>query len=108
MAFVRIGLGMTVWLEKHCTKHGCQRQGDQTGKNDGRGHRDPKLTIEGSGRPGNERHRNEDGRHHKGDGNDRARDLVHDLRGCHVRRYVLLGHFGVHRLDYHDRVVLPF
>ena len=25
MTFVRIGLDMTVWLEKHRTKHGCQR-----------------------------------------------------------------------------------
>ena len=65
----------------------------------------PNCAVEGADRPGDERHRDEDGRHHQGDGDDRARDLVHDLHGRQVGRQVLLGHLGVHRLDHHDRVV---
>ena len=72
-----VGVGVAVGLENHRTEHGRQRQGHQAGENDGRGHRDAELAVEGADRPGDERHRNEDGRHHQGDGDDRAADLVH-------------------------------
>ena len=84
MSCVRVDVGLG--LENHRAEHRRQRQCHQPGQDDGRGHRDPELAVEGADRPGDERHRDEDGRHHEGDGDDRARDLVHDLHGRPVGR----------------------
>ena len=100
-----VAVAVGVGLENHRTEHGRQRQGHQAGENDGRGHRDAELAVEDADRPGNERHRNEDGRHHQRDGDDRAGDLVKHLHGRPVGRKVLRGHLGMHRLDHHDRIV---
>ena len=70
-----------VGLENHRTENRRERQGHHTGENDGRGHRDAELAVEGADRPGHEGHRNEDCCHHQGDGDDRAADLVNNLLG---------------------------
>ena len=97
--------GVRVGFEDHRAKHGRQGQGHQAGQDDGRGHRDPELLVKLTDRPGHERDRDEHGRHHQGNGDDRPADLVQNLRGRAVRRKVLLGHLRVNRLDHDDRVV---
>src|SRR5512135_277245 len=94
-----------VGLEDHRAEDRRERQGNDTGEDNGRGHRDAELAVEGADRPGHEGHRDEDGRHHQGDGDDRAADLVDDLHRRPIGREVLLVHLGVHRLDHHDGVV---
>ena len=92
-------------LQDHRTKYGRQCQGHDAGKNDGRGHRDSKLSVKGPDRPCHECHGNEHRRHHQRDGNDRTADLVHNFLGCLIRRQVLLVHFCVNGFDDHDRIV---
>ena len=94
-----------VGLENHRTENRSERQGHDAGEDDGRGHRDAELAVEGADRPGHEGHRNEDRRHHQGDGDDRAADLVNNLLGRQIGREVLLVHLGMHRFDHHNRVV---
>ena len=107
LLFPMTGVGMAVGMgfENHRTEHGRQRQGHQTGENDGRGHGDAELAVEGADRPGNESHRNENGCHHQRDGDDRAGDLVQHLHRRPIGTKMLCGHLGVHRLNHHDRIV---
>ena len=94
-----------VGLEEHGAEDRRERQGHDAGEDDGHGHGEAELAVEDADRPGHEGHRDEDRRHHHGDGDDRAADLLHDLLGRPIGREVLLGHLGVHGLDDDDGVV---
>ena len=59
-----------------------QRQSVQCRDEDGNGHRHTELTIEGSAGATDERYGDEHRGHHKGDGDDGARDFVHGVDRC--------------------------
>ena len=87
------------------TKSRRQRQGVQCRDEDGNGHRHTELTIERTAGATDERHGDEHRCHHKGDGDDGARDFVHGIDGCSEGALIALVELRVHGLDHHDGIV---
>src|SRR5439155_1656417 len=63
------------------------------------------LPVDHPGAAGLQGARNEHRRQHRGDGDDRAGDLLHRLAGRFLRRQLLLAHDALDRLDDHDGIV---
>ncbi len=92
-------------LQQRCAQGWRQHQRDQHRERHGRDDGRRELAVDDAGGAGEERHRDEHGRQHEADADQRARDLVHRLAGGLDRRQALVAHDALDVLDDHDRVV---
>ena len=92
-------------FEQQSTKGRRQRQGDEAGKDDGKGNGDRELTVEHAGDTTEEGDREEDADEYADDRDNRASDLAHGFLGGLERTEPLLAHEPFRVLKHDDGVV---